>query len=339
MRSRAADRPFVALALLVVAAALPAAARAHEVRPAYLELTERPSGAVSVLWKQPAMGDFGVRLVPHLSSGWLERAPSELSATASFLVKRWEDVRAGPQDLSGQRITVEGLEASITDVLVSVNLADGTSSSHVLTPGAPSVVIGGRRAAGIPVPQYTALGFEHILLGFDHLLFVLGLVLLVKGRALVVKTITAFTVAHSLTLTAAALGWVRVDTATVEAVIAASIVFVGVELLRAAEGIRGLTARFPWVVSFSFGLLHGFAFAQALVDVGLPKGAVPLSLFLFNCGVELGQLAFVLVVFAVLGLARRLSVRLPGSLRLVPPYAIASFATFCLVERLARITG
>lgn len=330
MRTRPASLAPVLAALALV----PVAASAHEVRPAYLQIVERREGGLSVLWKQPAMGDVGLRLVPRLASGLLDGPPAETSSSSAFVVKRWEDP-THQATLRGERVTVEGLEASLTDVLLDVTYADGTTLQHVLKPRSPSYAFGGSRGS-LAVPAYVRLGVEHILTGFDHLLFVLGLLLLVDGRARLAKTITAFTVAHSITLTCAAVGLVRLDAATVEAVIALSLVFVGVELVRKAHGRAGLTARRPWLVAFSFGLLHGFAFARALADVGLPKEHVPLSLLLFNTGVEIGQLLFVAAAYAVIALGRRLHVQWPARGRLVAPYAIASFASFWLIERLVK---
>ncbi len=323
--------------LLALCGLLPRPSAAHEVRPAYLEITEAASHHVSVLWKQPAMGEVAVKLNPHLSSGWLDEIQPELSATPSSAVKRWNDIAPGSAKLEGQVVTIEGLESSITDVLVKVTLADGTRIEHVIKPKTPSFVIASRSSSPLPVPAYVSLGIEHILLGFDHLLFVLGLLLLVKGRARLVRTITAFTIAHSITLTCATLGWVRVQPAVVEAVIALSILFLALELVRAGGGEEGLTARRPWLIAFSFGLLHGFGFARALSDVGLPKGDVPLSLLFFNTGVEIGQLAFVLAVLLLVGVVRRLKVRLPAQSHLVPPYAIGACAAYWFIERLLVI--
>jgi hydrogenase/urease accessory protein HupE len=190
----------------------------------------------------------------------------------------------------------------------------------------------------VPVPAYLLLGIEHILTGFDHLSFVLGLLLLVRSRLTLVKTITAFTVAHSLTLAAAALKWVHVNPSVIEALVAFSIVFVALELVRAYRGHFGLTARYPWVIAFTFGLLHGFAFAGSLAQIGLPEHNIPLSLLLFNLGVEIGQLLFVGVVLIVIELLKRLPRPLPDWTSWIPPYAIGGLASFWVIERLHFLT-
>jgi hydrogenase/urease accessory protein HupE len=191
----------------------------------------------------------------------------------------------------------------------------------------------------VPVPAYLLLGIEHILTGFDHLSFVLGLMLLVRSRVTLVKTITAFTVAHSLTLAAAALGYAHVNPSVIEALVAFSIVFVAVEVVRAYRGQFGLTRRYPWLIAFTFGLLHGFAFAGSLAQIGLPEHNIPLSLLLFNVGVELGQLLFVGAVLAAEVLLRRLRRRLPRWTTWIPPYAIGGLASFWVIQRLHFLTN
>src|SRR6185436_2163723 len=184
------------------------------------------------------------------------------------------------------------------------------------------------------VRTYLTLGVEHILLGIDHLLFVLALLLIVKGVRRLVATVTAFTVAHSITLGAATLGFVHVPSAPVEAVIALSILFLASELARRrAGGSADLTERFPWVVAFSFGLLHGFGFAGALSEVGIPQQAVPLALLFFNVGVEIGQLLFIAAVFGFGWLVRLSAVRVPAIWPRAVAYGVGSAAAFWVVER------
>jgi hydrogenase/urease accessory protein HupE len=191
------------------------------------------------------------------------------------------------------------------------------------------------------VTTYTVLGIEHILTGFDHLSFVLALLLLVKGKRRLIATVTAFTIAHSLTLFAATLGWVRVPGPPVEAMIALSIVFVATEIVHARQGRPGLTGRFPWTVAFVFGLLHGLGFAGALAEVGLPQASIPTALLFFNVGVEIGQLSFITLVFAIIAVSLRVSRRLalitPGWLWRVPPYAIGGLASFWVVQRISML--
>jgi hydrogenase/urease accessory protein HupE len=227
---------------------------------------------------------------------------------------------------------VHGLQATMTDVLVCIALSDGRVVSRLLRPDAPSFVFGSESAAPAAT-SYFALGVEHILFGIDHLLFVLALVLIVRGVGLLVKTITAFTIAHSITLALATLELVKLPSAPVEAVIALSIVFVAAEILRSRRGQRGLTERAPWLVALTFGLLHGFGFAGALVEVGLPANDIPFALLLFNVGVEAGQLAFVAAVLVTVGIFRRSRIPLPRWASLLPPYAIGSVAMFWVIER------
>lgn len=315
-------------------AAAPAAA--HEVRPALLQITEGPGGHWSVFWKQPAMGEVALRLSPHLSGGWLEQPPADQYVAPGFMVKTWEIASTAPLD--GQTLTIQGLDQSITDVLVQVSLADGRRIETIVRPEAPSLKLALAAKAAPAVPAYLKLGVEHILTGVDHLMFVLGLLLLVGINWRIVKAVTAFTAAHSLTLAAAALGWVHVPSSVVEALVALSIVFVALELVRPADAEPTLTRRHPWVVAFAFGLLHGLAFAGALAEIGLPPNGVVASLFLFNVGVEIGQLMFIAVAVAAILALRRLRGRLAWDsralARLAPPYAIGAFATFWFIERL-----
>lgn len=310
-------------------------ASAHESRPAYLDIRELPSGQYEVLWKRPARGDQAL----GLSVGWPGSCSEVTAGTGravpGALVERGL-IDCGADGLVGQRIVIEGLEGMRTDTLVRVAFGDGTAQSNLVKPSAPWVDIEGPRPALAVSGEYFVLGIEHILLGLDHLLFVLGLTLIVRRTALLVKTITAFTIAHSLTLAAATLGFVAVPQAPVEAVIALSILFLASELARQGRGEPGLTARHPWTVAFAFGLLHGLGFAGALAEVGLPSAEIPLALLTFNLGVEAGQLAFVAAVVACLWAWRRVSVA-PSRWRAgASAYAIGSLAAFWLIE---RVTG
>ena len=319
-----------------------ATAVAHEVRPAYLMIEpDAPAGYI-VTWKQPVMGELAVRLEPRLSSGALDRPADEDFVSPSFRIRTWRVKTPGADPLSGQALRIDGLERSITDALVSARLADGRAFETILTPNHPSVALTFGHVGGLAVPAYFRLGVAHILTGIDHLMFVLGLLLLVGIRWRLIKAITAFTVAHSLTLAASALGLVHVPSAVVEALVALSIVFVACELVNARRGQGGLTARHPWLIAFFFGLLHGLAFASALAEVGLPKDAIPASLLLFNLGVEAGQLLFVgaaiMVILALRPLRRAVRARFADVERLghaLPPYAIGSFAAFWFIERAA----
>jgi len=307
---------------------------AHESRPAYLDIRELQPGQYEVLWKRPMRGD----LVLGLSVGWpaacAELAPGTGRAVPGALVER-RLIGCGAEGLVGGRIAIEGLAGTRTDALVRIAFGDGTVQTSLVKPSAPWVDVAGPRPATAVAGEYFVLGVEHILLGLDHLLFVLGLTLIVRGAALLVKTITAFTVAHSLTLGAATLGFVAVPQAPVEAMIALSILFLASELARQRRGEPGLTARHPWIVAFAFGLLHGFGFAGALAEVGLPPADIPLALLTFNLGVEAGQLAFVAAVAALLWAGQRVITAPPRWLGAMPAYAIGSLAAFWLIERVA----
>jgi hydrogenase/urease accessory protein HupE len=308
------------------------------VRPAYLELRQTGPETYDVLWKVPAREDR-MRLGLYAEFPEDSKNLSEPRGTMvnNALVERWSVQRAG--GLTGGTIHVAGLSQSTTDVLVRLERLDGTTQITRLTPSAPSFMV---EAAPSPVhvaATYVKLGVEHIVGGIDHLLFVLALLILVKGTTRLIWTVTAFTLAHSLTLAAATLGFVHVPGPPVEAGIALSIVFVAAEIIRSRQSLAGLTERFPWIVAFAFGLLHGLGFASALNEVGLPQSAIPIALLFFNLGVEVGQLSFIAAVFGAIALGRRILSRiavpqLEWAWR-IPPYAIGSVAAFWLIQRIA----
>jgi len=311
---------------------LAAAAQAHEVRPAYLELTERSTGEFGVLWKVPMRGDARLSLTPAFSGHTEVRGPVRSQVANGASIQQWTLLAP---ELRGQQLTLEGLDGTMTDALVRIGFADGTTWTQRLTPRAPTSGIPRRQTGWAVAWQYLLLGVEHILGGVDHLLFVLALLLVTVGGAQLVKTITAFTVAHSITLGLAALGVVHVPAAPVEAVIALSIVFVAAEILRARAGAPGLASRAPWLIAFVFGLLHGFGFAGALGAIGLPQSHIPTALLFFNCGVEIGQLLFVCVVLGGLRLLRGLHWRIPRVAANVPAYAIGGLAMCWFMQRVA----
>jgi hydrogenase/urease accessory protein HupE len=331
--------------LFVVAMLLcPLVASAHEVRPAYLQIRQSGPDTYDVLWKVPGRGD-GMRLglYVELPNDCVRLGVSWSTFINNAYTERWSVRRAG--GLTGAAIHIAGLAATMTDVLVRLERLDGTTQVTRLTPSRPAFVVEAAPTRIEVAGTYTRLGVEHILTGVDHLLYLLAMLLLVTGWKRVVATMTAFTATHSLTLTAATLGWVHVPQPPVEACIALSIVFVAREIARSREGASGLTERWPWVISFTFGLLHGFGFAGALSEVGLPQAAIPVALLFFNVGVEIGQLLFIAAVAASLVFGRRALRRirpptfayLPSSTfaRLVPPYAIGSVAMFWVIQRIA----
>jgi len=325
--------PRLLLGLVVLLFSLGAAnAQAHEVRPGYLELRALNSGAWGVLFKVPAKGDRRLGMHVRLPEG-CTGTDRRSRIVGRAHVERWRVTCAA--GLIGKEIAVDGLAATRTDVLSRVKHTDGTTQTVRLTPGEPAFTVANAPSRREVATTYLVLGVEHILLGIDHLLFVLALLLLVRGVKRVIETITAFTVAHSLTLAAASLGFVYVPGPPVEAIIALSIVFVAAEIVRGQQGRPGLSAKAPWLIAFAFGLLHGLGFAGALSEVGLPEQAIPLSLLFFNVGVELGQLLFIAAVASIAAVARRLPIEVPPYAKLLPPYAIGCVATFLVVERIA----
>jgi hypothetical protein len=313
-----------------------AGAAADELRPAYLEAREASPGEYDVLWKTPMQGASRLALTPQFSGLTQRLTPVTTRKTAtSAAVQTWRLEATEP--LRGQTLRIDGLAETRTDALVRFEFADGSVWMERLTPRRPDAPIPLAQTTWSVAAGYVALGIEHILLGTDHLLFVLTLLLVCSGVWRLVETITAFTVAHSVTLALATLGFIHVPAAPVEALIALSIAFVAMEVIHVRQGRPSVTARAPWLVASSFGLLHGLGFAGALSEVGLPERHVPVALLNFNVGVEIGQLLFVAAVLAGYGAVRRL--RWPTWAPLVPPYAIGSVAMFWVLQRIAAFDG
>jgi hydrogenase/urease accessory protein HupE len=313
-------------------------ASADDFRPGYLELRQQDAETYDVFWKVPAQSDvlrLGIYVI--FPADVVNLSAPRGTFHAGAYVERWRLRRPG--GLTGQTVRIDGLPATVTDVLVRVERSDGTTQVTRLLPSAPSFVVQESAGAREVARTYLVLGVEHILLGIDHLLFLLALLLVVKGVRRVIATVTAFTLAHSITLAAATLGLVSVPGPPVEAVIALSIVFVAAEIVHSANGRPGLTRRWPWLVAFTFGLLHGFGFAGALGEIGLPQNAIPLALFFFNVGVELGQMLFVGVVTIAAGLIGRVRAVRPRWIEMAPAYAIGGVATFWALQRVAALGG
>ena len=306
-------------------------ANAHEVRPAYLEMRETSEGVYSVLWKVPMRGELRLALDPEFSGPVETHAQTSRAASAAAL----QTFTLKSPALRGQTLRIRGLENTLTDVLARVSFADGRQWTARLTPRAPSAVIPEQPTAAAVSGVYFLLGVEHILFGFDHLLFVLLLMMVAKTPWPLIKTITAFTAAHSITLTLAAVGFVKVPQAPVEAVIALSIVLVAAEVVRGAQGRPGLAARAPWLIAFAFGLLHGLGFAGALSEIGLPDGQIPVALLFFNLGVEAGQLLFVTAVLSAVWALKSLQLRWTEWRPVAAAYGIGTVAVFWLFERVA----
>lgn len=324
---------------LIIAITTAPAVRAHEVRPAYLEIRQTGVAAYQVTWKQPARGEVAVHLVPHLSNGWLERPPVTQYAAAGFLIRTWTLEDAEPAPLSGVTVTIEGLRDTMTDVFVRLRLWHGQRLDRIVRPEAPSVrmslVDGNAMAAG----SFLLLGIEHILTGPDHLAFVLALLLIVRNRWSLLRTVSAFTAAHSLTLAAAALGAVTLPVSLLNTLTGLSILFLAPEVLRARRGGTSLTIRYPWVVAFAFGLVHGMAFAGGLTSLGLERDALVGALVLFNAGVEIGQIAFIALVAALVAAFGVLGSRPPASGVAVPAYVVGSLGALWACQYGAELFG
>jgi hypothetical protein len=325
-------------ALLAFAGLLAASVvRAHETRPGYLELREKSATRYEVLWKQPAVGEMRLKLDPVFPESCKITAPGEVEEVPGALVTRLALTCEG--GLGGREISIAGLESTITDVLLRVHHADGAEETHLLRPDAPSARIGVASGRGERAIAYLRIGIQHILLGVDHLLFVLGLLLIVRDGWMLLKTISAFTVAHSLTLAIATLGYARAPAPPLNVAIALSILFLGPEIVRTWRGQTSFTIRHPWVVAFAFGLLHGFGFASGLTAMGLPKGEIPLALLLFNVGVETGQLAFVALILLLERSFQSLQIRWPRWVEALPGYAVGSLGAFWAIQRTAILLG
>jgi hydrogenase/urease accessory protein HupE len=313
------------------------AASAHEVRPGFLELRESDPSTYALQWKRPAGGEVEIRISPVVPEGCHLVTPDQQQLTPGAVVVR--GTLRCPGGLAGKTLRIAGLESTVTDVLVRVQHADGRIESQLLRPVNPAVTLGTATGTVERALSYLQLGVQHILLGVDHLLFVLGLLLIVRNRWMLVKTITAFTVAHSITLAIATLGYASAPVAPLNAAIALSILFLGPEVVRAWRGGTSFTIRHPWVVAFAFGLLHGFGFASGLTAMGLPRAEIPLALLLFNVGVELGQIAFVVLVVLLERAFRTLELRWPRVIAALPAYAVGSLGAFWTIQRMAILFG
>jgi hydrogenase/urease accessory protein HupE len=319
------------LAAVALVLAWGSLAQAHEARPGFLELRETGPETWSLLWKRPTGGEVEIQIAPVIPEGCRLVTPDRQQLTPGAVIVRGTLTCAG--GLAGKTIAIAGLEATITDVLVRVRHADGRLESHLLRPATPSVTLGGVTTATERALGYLQIGIQHILLGVDHLLFVLGLLLIVSDRWMLLKTITSFTLAHSITLAIATLGYASAPLPPLNAAIALSILFLGPEIVRKWRGETSFTIRHPWVVAFAFGLLHGFGFASGLAAMGLPRAEIPLALLLFNVGVEIGQVAFVLMIVLLERSFSVLEVRWPRFVERLPGYAVGSLGAYWTIQR------
>lgn len=331
-------RAVLCCAFALLACCFASVTHADVFRPAYLELREAgqdESGAdrYDVMWKRPVLGDSRLAIQIRFPPGTTQLSQPQGAFNENAYIERWQISRAG--GLTGQTLSIDGIAGGVTDVIVRIERQDGTSQVERLLPQSPQFTVKAATGTAEVAWSYLVLGVEHILGGIDHLLFVLALLLIVRGGKRILMTVTAFTVAHSITLVSATMGWMHVPGPPVEAMIALSIVFVAAEIVHGSGGSPGLTARAPWIVAFSFGLLHGFGFAGALAEVGLPQKAVPLALLMFNVGVEVGQLLFVAFAVGARAVLARLPVPKREWMSYATPYAIGCVAMFWVIERVA----
>jgi hydrogenase/urease accessory protein HupE len=306
-------------------------ARADELRPGYLELRQRSAGEWRMVWKAPIKGGLASNARPALPAFCTQTLASRTIINGAVVTI--SNVTC-TQALAGVRVGLTGLDATFTDALMRIAPLGASVQAARLTPDAPIAEIAVKVESVQVGKTYFLLGVEHILEGFDHLLFVLSLVLLLTGGWQIAKAVTAFTVAHSITLVATSLHLLSVPRQPVEVCIALSIVFLAVEIVKSRQGAPRLSERIPWVVAFAFGLLHGFGFAGALAEIGLPEGEVPMALFSFNLGVEAGQLIIVGAGLILLAITRYMPAVLLETVRKGMAYAIGSVAAFWMIERM-----
>lgn len=313
---------------MFLVAGLPRPAAAHEVNPAFLELTEAETGQFEVVWKQPVKDGRRLKLDPIFPEG-CEGTPVTLEAAAGAVVSRWTVTCT----LDQGEIRIAGLDRTLSDVFVQIHRLNGDHLSVVLKPAAASFELDQTNPSA-PLFAYLRIGVDHILFGYDHLLFVLGLCLLVRPRHLLL-TVTAFTVAHSITLGLSTLAGVTLPGPPVEAVIALSLILLAREAITVQRGGQSLTSQYPWLIAFGFGLIHGFGFAGALADIGLPQNQEVWALLLFNLGVELGQVLFVLTLLGVAFLLGRVIQRGLAFSKTAGAYLVGISGTIWLVERVS----
>ena len=305
-----------------------ATALAHEVRPAFLSLTETSSGEFNMVWKQPVLDGKRLKITPTFDEA-CTLGHTTLSRQGGTVIEQ----RGVFCSLTEGEITLPGLERTLTDVFAQITYLSGESRSALIKPEDPRFDLGGK--TGSAAKQYLWIGVEHIIYGWDHLLFVLGLILLVTRRQ-IIGVATAFTLAHSITLGLAAFGWLIVPIRPVEILIAASIVLLGVEIMRKQNGKRSLATQRPYLISFLIGLIHGCGFASALSEIGLPKGTELLALLLFNIGVELGQFAVILIGIIILALIAKASTELLRKSETLLAYGLSTIAMFWVIQRVSE---
>lgn len=313
--------------------ALSAPAAADELRPGYLEFTQKDATRWAMVWKVPLAAGVTEQSHPVLPRVCDVVGAPRRDMADRALVSRYEVRCTG--EVAGSRIGLANFAGSRTDVLLRVAPLGRPVQAARLTASEPTAEIRARPGSWQVARTYFVTGIEHIVFGYDHLLFVIALVLLLRGGWAVAKAVTAFTVAHSITLAGTTLGLIGLPQAPVEALIALSIVFLAVEIVKREPDRTGLTERAPWIVAFVFGLLHGFGFAGALHEIGLPERDVPTALLTFNLGVEAGQLLIVLACLGAIAVVTRVAAFAVLPLTRLATYGIGMVASYWLIERLA----
>ncbi|MDA7818342.1 HupE/UreJ family protein [Sulfurimonas sp.] len=324
-------KTFFKLSLLIF---LATSSFSDEIRMAYLELQEYQKNSFNVVFKTPINKGKKVNLHVNLPSTCKNTTQTTKELVNSAYLNSWS-VQCN-DGLLEQTISIDGLKEWNTDLLLKIDFLNQTSYTALVPTDNNSYTVPAQESSYEVAQTYTFLGIEHILIGFDHLLFVFALLLIVTNFRQLILTITAFTLAHSITLAGSALGYMSLPSAPVEAIIALSIIFLAMEVIHKKRGSSGLASRLPWIVSFVFGLLHGFGFAGALAEIGLPEHAVPLALLFFNVGVEIGQLIFVGVIILIgLALKKVTSKSVQDKSQTLMVYAIGSLASFWFIERVS----
>ena len=317
---------------------LPHTAGGHESQPGSLDIRQLASNRYDVVLKTPIYNGRQHPARLELPKHWQTVVgPTERVLPDSHVYR--QVVTIGEQGVHGSVIRFPGLEGTITDVFVRLNRLDGTTMTAVVRPTKPYAELRGERSWRTTAAEYIGLGFNHILFGVDHLLFVLGLLLIVRGTKTLMKTVTSFTVAHSITLAIATLGYASAPLPPLHAAIALSILFLGPEIVRSWRGQTSLTIRYPWVVAFLFGLLHGFGFASGLLTTGMPRAELAPALLFFNVGVELGQIGFIAVALILSRSFKALEMRWPLWVERAPGYAVGICGAYWTIQRTFILFG
>lgn len=301
---------------------------AHEVRPAYLKVTQVEQTLFDVSWKQPILDGRRLRISPRFADTCTETQTPKTMTSADSLTKVWQI----SCDLTQGDIVFEGLQATLTDIFVQIEYQSREPLHTVVKPVNPRLDLSTPQSSA--ARAYFSIGVEHVAFGWDHLLFIIGLTLLVAPRQ-IISVATAFTLAHSLTLAITALGFISAPSRPVEILIAASIVMLAIEIMRKTSGRPSLAARSPWIIASLIGLIHGLGFAGALAKIGLPKGDELLALLLFNIGVEAAQIIVIALTVLALWAARLVSVSAQQKTRLTATYCIGAMGAFWMIDRLS----